>query len=279
MIVAVLGYLIMAWMMVRNRVAGLRRSDQDRDHERGRGSVYCGGNVSSERHDGGLPGQQTLEFRDRLSSICRQPFSQRSGAGSGGAPQVLAFLGRPHDRGAGPERDGGDHSDLSGRSRPESGILTGYAAKLSPQEQVTTAFGLVTLNPPLCRSSLKSSSEPLTKRALLGSITTRTSPVSTRISRLAGPSTKSHLVLQPRAAPAHHGNAQGTQFESPLFLQQTPQTIRSTGEHFDEFFVPQLDVDPWIARGDVRFGHVQFVQGCPVSSPSFSEIVIRFNLA
>ena len=29
-----------------------------------------------------------------------------------------------------------------------------HAAKLSPQEQCATAFGLVTLNPPFCRSSL-----------------------------------------------------------------------------------------------------------------------------
>ena len=49
-----------------------------------------------------------------------------------------------------------------------------HAAKLSPQEQCATAFGLVTLNPPFCRSSLKSSNEPLTKSALLGSTTTRT---------------------------------------------------------------------------------------------------------
>src|SRR4029077_8085935 len=47
-------------------------------------------------------------------------------------------------------------------------------AKLSPHEQCATAFGLVTLNPPFCRSSLKSSNEPLTKSALLGSTTTRT---------------------------------------------------------------------------------------------------------
>src|SRR5437588_9446972 len=54
-----------------------------------------------------------------------------------------------------------------------SGYL-GQAAKLSPQEQCATAFGLVTLNPPFCRSSLKSSTEPLTKSALLGSTTIRT---------------------------------------------------------------------------------------------------------
>ncbi len=29
-----------------------------------------------------------------------------------------------------------------------------YTAKLSPQEQCATAFGLVTLKPPFCRSSL-----------------------------------------------------------------------------------------------------------------------------
>src|SRR6266487_2929293 len=47
-------------------------------------------------------------------------------------------------------------------------------AKLSPQEQCATAFGFVTLNPPFCRSSLKSSTEPLTKSALFGSTTSRT---------------------------------------------------------------------------------------------------------
>ena len=49
-----------------------------------------------------------------------------------------------------------------------------HAEKLSPQEQWATAFGFVTLNPPFCKSSLKSSSDPLTKSALLGSTTTRT---------------------------------------------------------------------------------------------------------
>src|SRR5437868_12062140 len=69
----------------------------------------------------------------------------------------------------------------------------GHAAKLSPQEQCATAFGFVTLNPPFWRSSLKSSSDPLTKSALLGSITTRTFDERTRISRGIGPSTKSIL--------------------------------------------------------------------------------------
>src|SRR4051812_5297874 len=36
------------------------------------------------------------------------------------------------------------------------------ALKLSPQEQVVAAFGLVTLNPPPCNASTKSSSEPVT---------------------------------------------------------------------------------------------------------------------
>src|SRR5271155_2056062 len=41
-----------------------------------------------------------------------------------------------------------------------------HAEKLSPHEQCATAFGFVTLKPPFCKSSLKSSSEPLTKSAL-----------------------------------------------------------------------------------------------------------------
>src|ERR1017187_5962415 len=66
-----------------------------------------------------------------------------------------------------------------------------HAAKLSPQEQCATAFGLVTLKPPFCRSSLKSSNDPLTKSALFGSTTTPTLELSTMMSRLAGPSTRS----------------------------------------------------------------------------------------
>src|SRR5437868_504382 len=76
---------------------------------------------------------------------------------------------------------------------PQKREIIGHAAKLSPQEQCATAFGLVTLNPPFWRSSLKSSTEPLTKSALLGSITTRTFDERTRISRGIGPSTKSIL--------------------------------------------------------------------------------------
>src|SRR5438876_3793735 len=71
--------------------------------------------------------------------------------------------------------------------------IINHAEKLSPQEQCATAFGFVTLNPPFWRSSLKSSTEPLTNSALLGSITTRTSDERTRMSRGAGPSTKSIL--------------------------------------------------------------------------------------
>src|ERR1051325_11728117 len=76
-----------------------------------------------------------------------------------------------------------------------------HAAKLSPQEQCATAFGFVTLNPPFCRSSLKSTTEPLTKSALFGSTTTRTLHDSTMISRLAGPSTRSILYCSPEQPP------------------------------------------------------------------------------
>src|SRR6202011_5257348 len=71
--------------------------------------------------------------------------------------------------------------------------VIGHAAKLSPQEQCATALGLVTLKPPFCRSSLKSRSDPLTKRALFGSTTTRTFDDCTMMSRLDGPSTRSIL--------------------------------------------------------------------------------------
>lgn len=59
-------------------------------------------------------------------------------------------------------------------SQAEFGEMVTHAEKLSPQEQWATALGFVTLNPPFWRSSLKSSSDPLTKRALFGSTTTRT---------------------------------------------------------------------------------------------------------
>src|SRR5437868_15484963 len=76
-----------------------------------------------------------------------------------------------------------------------------YAAKLSPQEQFEVAFGLVTLNPPFCRSSLKSRVEPLTNNALLGSTTIRTLEECTRTSRGAGPSTRSILYCRPEQPP------------------------------------------------------------------------------
>src|SRR4051794_15972896 len=76
-----------------------------------------------------------------------------------------------------------------------------YAEKLSPHEQCATAFGFVTLNPPFCRLSLKSSSEPLTKSALFGSTTTRTPSESTMMSRFAGPSTRSILYCKPEQPP------------------------------------------------------------------------------
>src|SRR2546421_6879952 len=79
--------------------------------------------------------------------------------------------------------------------------IIGHAAKLSPQEQCATAFGFVTLNPPFCRSSLKSRSDPLTKSALFGSTTTRTFDDSTMMSRFAGPSTRSILYCSPEQPP------------------------------------------------------------------------------
>jgi hypothetical protein len=63
------------------------------------------------------------------------------------------------------------------------------------------AFGLVTLNPPFCRSSLKSRVEPLTNNALLGSTTIRTLAEWTKMSRGAGPSTKSILYCRPEQPP------------------------------------------------------------------------------
>jgi cytidyltransferase-like protein len=75
------------------------------------------------------------------------------------------------------------------------------AAKLSPHEQVTTAFGLLTLKPPCWRSSEKSSSLPLTNSALLGSITTFTPLLGTMMSRSRGPSTRSILYCNPEQPP------------------------------------------------------------------------------
>src|SRR5471032_1380425 len=83
----------------------------------------------------------------------------------------------------------------------EQSEVIGHAEKLSPQEQCATAFGLVTLKPPFCKSSLKSRTEPLTKSALFGSTTTRTLQDSTRMSRLAGPSTRSILYCNPEQPP------------------------------------------------------------------------------
>src|SRR5262249_6829859 len=74
------------------------------------------------------------------------------------------------------------------------------ALKLSPQEQEVAALGFSILNPPP-RASMKSSSLPVTYGALLGPTTPRTPPVSTRISRLAGPSCKPILYCRPEHPP------------------------------------------------------------------------------
>src|SRR5688572_27583051 len=79
--------------------------------------------------------------------------------------------------------------------------IRAYALKLSPQEQLVAAFGLVTLNPPPCKASLKSNSDPVTYNALFGSTTTRMPEDSTRISRLAGASCKSILYCNPEHPP------------------------------------------------------------------------------
>src|SRR5215831_2583836 len=83
----------------------------------------------------------------------------------------------------------------------EKGKVIGHAEKLSPHEQWATAFGFVTLNPPFCKSSLKSSNDPLTNSALFGSTTTRTPSLSTMMSRFAGPSTRSILYCSPEQPP------------------------------------------------------------------------------
>src|SRR6202011_1032139 len=96
------------------------------------------------------------------------------------------------------------HGFFSDRGPPldtKEGEVINHAEKLSPQEQCATAFGFVTLNPPFWRSSLKSSNEPLTNRALFGSTTTRTLLDSTRMSRLAGPSIRSILYCNPEQPP------------------------------------------------------------------------------
>src|SRR5438445_4331968 len=93
------------------------------------------------------------------------------------------------------------HALQSGHRHHQCRLQADHAAKLSPQEQCATAFGLVTLKPPFCRSSLKSRTDPLTNKALLGSTTTRTFDVWTRMSRLAGPSTRSILYCNPEQPP------------------------------------------------------------------------------
>src|SRR5438046_811291 len=80
------------------------------------------------------------------------------------------------------------------------------AAKLSPQEQWATAFGLVTLKPPFCKSSLKSRTEPLTNNALFGSTTNFTLEVGTMMSRSFGPSTKSMVYCSPEQPPPTTAN-------------------------------------------------------------------------
>ena len=79
---------------------------------------------------------------------------------------------RPHQR----EENDFDMNGINGIDFPNlvNPICFSQAAKLSPQEQCEVAFGLVTLKPPFCRSSLKSKVEPLTNNALLGSTTIRT---------------------------------------------------------------------------------------------------------
>jgi hypothetical protein len=78
----------------------------------------------------------------------------------------------PHQR----EQSGLDMDAINGIDflNPVDPVCFSQAAKLSPQEQCEVAFGLVTLKPPFCRSSLKSRVEPLTNNALFGSTTIRT---------------------------------------------------------------------------------------------------------
>src|SRR5947199_3033936 len=90
---------------------------------------------------------------------------------------------------------------LQGVHQHRCRLQVDQAAKLSPQEQCETAFGLVTLKPPFCRSSLKSRTEPLTKSALFGSTTIRTLEVGTRMSRSFGPSTRSMAYCNPEQPP------------------------------------------------------------------------------
>src|SRR5947199_481381 len=90
---------------------------------------------------------------------------------------------------------------LQGVHQHRCRLQVDQAAKLSPQEQCETAFGFVTLKPPFCRSSLKSRTDTLTKSALLGSTTIRTLDDRTRVSRGAGPSTRSILYCRPEQPP------------------------------------------------------------------------------
>src|SRR4030095_1367054 len=80
-------------------------------------------------------------------------------------------------------------------------MFRSQTAKLSPHEQCATALGFVTLKPPVCSSALASVTEPLTKSALFGSITSRTFEIGTRISRSFGPSTRSMTYCRPEHPP------------------------------------------------------------------------------
>ena len=118
-----------------------------------------------------------------------------------------------------------------------------HAAKLSPQEQCATAFGLVTLNPPFCRSSLKSSSEPLTKSALLGSTTTRTLCGLDEDVAIGRSIDQIHFVLQAGTTATDHRDAQRA-LRPALFFEERNQFARRVFGHLDQALIADLVIDP-----------------------------------
>ena len=102
-----------------------------------------------------------------------------------------------------------------------------YAEKLSPQEQCATAFGFETLKPPFWRSSLKSSSDPLTKQRALR-IDDHPDLVGLHKDiAVRGAIDQIHLILQSRAAASDHRHTQGP-VRATLPLQQGTQ-LRARG--------------------------------------------------
>ena len=80
------------------------------------------------------------------------------------------------------------------------------------------------------------------KNALFGSTTTRTSEEFTRMSRLAGPSTRSILYCSPEQPPPMTATRKAPVCAA-LFFKQRTQLARRVLGHFDETLVADLVID------------------------------------